>query len=139
MENRTADIIQETRRIRLRKKNESSSSQNQGSSFGTLRQQPMMPGRTQPQTHMDSETQLKASRDVRCQLCSTGCNQITIFYMLTFLCSFVPLFLTVQNIILFHCALKEANSNAWQYDLSFPCLIKCNLYFSVMKFYLLRF
>lgn len=64
VENRTADIIQETRRIRLRKKNESSSSQNQGSSVGTLRQQPMMPGRTQPQTHMDLETQLKASRDV---------------------------------------------------------------------------
>ncbi|XP_073304354.1 uncharacterized protein [Primulina huaijiensis] len=64
VENRTADIMQETRRIRLRKKNESSTSQNQESSVGTLRQQLMMPSRTQPQTHMDLETQLKASRDV---------------------------------------------------------------------------
>ncbi|KZV46030.1 hypothetical protein F511_11346 [Dorcoceras hygrometricum] len=64
VENRTADIIQETRRIRLRKTNESSTSQSQGLSVGIVRQQPMMPARTQPQTNMDLETQLKASRDV---------------------------------------------------------------------------
>ncbi|XP_022859184.1 uncharacterized protein LOC111379976 isoform X2 [Olea europaea var. sylvestris] len=60
VENRTADIIQETRKIRIRKKNNSSTSQNQTSNIDNLRQQPMM----QTHKHTDLETQLKASRDV---------------------------------------------------------------------------
>ncbi|KAL2488452.1 uncharacterized protein Fot_41744 [Forsythia ovata] len=60
VENRTADIIQETRKIQIRKKKNSSVSQNQTSNIDSLRQQPMM----QTHTHTDLETQLKASRDV---------------------------------------------------------------------------
>ncbi|CAA2966250.1 Hypothetical predicted protein [Olea europaea subsp. europaea] len=60
VENRTADIIQETRKIQIRKKNNSSVSQNRTSDIDSLRQQPMM----QTHMHTDLETQLKASRDV---------------------------------------------------------------------------
>ncbi|GER28143.1 hypothetical protein STAS_03914 [Striga asiatica] len=61
VENRTADIIQETRNIRLTKKGGSSIAQNQDSEHGSLRQTRRQP---QFQTHTDLETQLKASRDV---------------------------------------------------------------------------
>ncbi|CAA0842405.1 Unknown protein [Striga hermonthica] len=61
VENRTADIIQETRNIRLTKKGGSSIAQNQDSEHSSLRQTRRQP---QFQTHTDLETQLKASRDV---------------------------------------------------------------------------
>lgn len=58
MENRTADIIQETRK-HIRKKPGNSDSQNQVQT-------------TQSQMQTDLELQLKASRDVRWQLCITS-------------------------------------------------------------------
>ncbi|XP_073291651.1 uncharacterized protein [Primulina huaijiensis] len=64
VENRTAGIIQETRKIQIRKKSGNLVSQNQDSSLGSLQRQPVMQTREQPQTHTDLETQLKASRDV---------------------------------------------------------------------------
>ncbi|KAK6163888.1 hypothetical protein DH2020_000752 [Rehmannia glutinosa] len=64
VENRTADIIQETRKIQIRKKNSIPRSQDQFSNLGSLRQQPMPQTHVQPQTHTTLETQLKASRDV---------------------------------------------------------------------------
>lgn len=70
VEHRTANLIQETRKIQIRKKSDSSKPQNQNSNLGSLRQPPMMQAHVQPQMHTDSETQLKASRDVRLQLCS---------------------------------------------------------------------
>ncbi|XP_042480827.1 uncharacterized protein LOC122061566 isoform X2 [Macadamia integrifolia] len=56
VENRTADIIQETRRLHIRRKGSSSDSQNQANDVCTPQQQ--------AQTQTDHETQLKASRDV---------------------------------------------------------------------------
>lgn len=70
VENRTAGIIQETRKIQIRKKSDSSRSQNQASNFDSLRQPPQT--HVQPQIHATLETQLKASRDVRLQLCCIG-------------------------------------------------------------------
>lgn len=72
VENRTADIIQETRKLQIRKKGSGSVSQNQTSNTDSLRQQPLAQTYAQPQTHAELEIQLKASRDVRCQLCKTG-------------------------------------------------------------------
>ena len=71
MENRTADIIQETKKLQIRKKDSSSIPQNNASMSGT-HQQPLLRAHMQPQTQADLETQLKASRDVRWQLCNTG-------------------------------------------------------------------
>ena len=70
METRTADIIQETRKLQIRKERSNSEKQKQTSNVGGTRQQPPM------QTHMqtDLEIQLKASRDVRWQLCITCLN-----------------------------------------------------------------
>ncbi|CAN4128379.1 unnamed protein product [Withania somnifera] len=63
VENRTADIIQETKKLQIRKKDNSSVLQNNASMSGA-RQQPSMRAHMQPQTQTDLETQLKASRDV---------------------------------------------------------------------------
>ncbi|MCD7448926.1 hypothetical protein HAX54_047265 [Datura stramonium] len=63
VENRTADIIQETKKLQIRKKDSSSVPQNNASMSGA-RQQPLMRAHMQPQTETDLETQLKASRDV---------------------------------------------------------------------------
>ncbi|KAK4370280.1 hypothetical protein RND71_009755 [Anisodus tanguticus] len=63
VENRTADIIQETKKLQIRKKDSSSVPQNNSSISGT-RQQPLVRAYMQPQTQTDLETQLKASRDV---------------------------------------------------------------------------
>lgn len=71
MENRTADIIQETKKLHIRKKDSSSIPQNNASMSGA-HQQPLLRAHMQPQTQADLETQLKASRDVRWQLCNTG-------------------------------------------------------------------
>lgn len=62
VENRTADIIQETRKIQIKKKDRNFDVQNQNSNIYGSRQQ--LPVQTQPQTHADLEIQLKASRDV---------------------------------------------------------------------------
>ncbi|KAI7984289.1 hypothetical protein LOK49_LG15G01045 [Camellia lanceoleosa] len=65
VENRTADIIQETRKLQIRKKGSSSSEkQNQTLNVGGTRQQTLMQTHIQPQMQTDQETQLKASRDV---------------------------------------------------------------------------
>ena len=64
MENRTADIIQETRKLQIRRKASGSSAQDQ--STDTLAPN------TFSQIQTDQETQLKASRDVKWQLCITG-------------------------------------------------------------------
>ncbi|KAF6172627.1 hypothetical protein GIB67_041950 [Kingdonia uniflora] len=58
VENRTADIIQETRKLHIRKKGSPSVVQNQGVDVCNNPQQ------QQPQVQTDQETQLKASRDV---------------------------------------------------------------------------
>ncbi|PSR86250.1 Autophagy-related protein [Actinidia chinensis var. chinensis] len=62
VETRTADIIQETRKLQIRKERSSSEKQNQNqtSNVGGARQQPPK----QPQMQTDLEIQLKASRDV---------------------------------------------------------------------------
>ncbi|KAA8543623.1 hypothetical protein F0562_021631 [Nyssa sinensis] len=62
VENRTADIIQETRKLQIRKKR--TEAQNQPSNVSTTRQQPLMQTHLQPQMQTDVEIQLKASRDV---------------------------------------------------------------------------
>ncbi|CAH2049795.1 unnamed protein product [Thlaspi arvense] len=82
VENRTADIIQETRKLQTRRKGSSSEKQNQASRFGNTWQQPssvkqnqasrfgstwehsQMPTPVQPQMQTDLDMQLKASRDV---------------------------------------------------------------------------
>lgn len=68
VENRTADIIQETRKLNIKKKagNPEGST---ASNIGTTRQLPKMHAHTQPQMQTDTEIQLKASRDVRWQMC----------------------------------------------------------------------
>ncbi|KAH0637960.1 hypothetical protein KY290_038623 [Solanum tuberosum] len=63
VENRTADIIQETKKLHIRKKDSSSIPQNNASMSGA-HQQPLLRAHMQPQTQADLETQLKASRDV---------------------------------------------------------------------------
>ncbi|XP_015088588.1 uncharacterized protein LOC107031661 isoform X2 [Solanum pennellii] len=63
VENRTADIIQETKKLQIRKKDSSSIPQNNASMSGA-HQQPLLRAHMQPQTQADLETQLKASRDV---------------------------------------------------------------------------
>ncbi|GER49574.1 hypothetical protein STAS_26827 [Striga asiatica] len=63
VEKLTADIIQETRKIQIKKKSDTSKSQNQFSNLDDLRQ-PTAQARVQPQMHTNLETQLNASRDV---------------------------------------------------------------------------
>ena len=62
VENRTADIIQETRKLQIRRKGSGSSAQNLAADL--------------PQMQADHETQLKASRDVRWQMCIRRINEI---------------------------------------------------------------
>ncbi|XP_027162403.1 uncharacterized protein LOC113762947 [Coffea eugenioides] len=64
VENRTADIIQETRKLQIRKKGSGSIPENQTSNTGSFRQQPLGQTHVQPRTHAELEIQLKASRDV---------------------------------------------------------------------------
>ncbi|KAJ9185529.1 hypothetical protein P3X46_005155 [Hevea brasiliensis] len=63
VENKTADIIQETRKLQIRRKGSSLVEQNQASGANSSWQQPMMQP-NQPQNQMNHENQLKASRDV---------------------------------------------------------------------------
>ncbi|KAL8146791.1 hypothetical protein AgCh_004508 [Apium graveolens] len=64
VENRTADIIQETRKIQIKKKDRNFDVQNQNSNVYSPRQQLPVQTHMQPQTHAELEIQLKASRDV---------------------------------------------------------------------------
>ncbi|KAF8364673.1 hypothetical protein HHK36_033353 [Tetracentron sinense] len=64
VENRTADIIQETRKLHIRKKGSSSEPQNQPPDVRNSQKQPKMQTQMQPLSQTDQETQLKASRDV---------------------------------------------------------------------------
>ncbi|KAL9342791.1 hypothetical protein Peur_066116 [Populus x canadensis] len=64
VENRTADIIQETRK-HIRKKPNGAAGQNQATNRSSMWQQPQMQtNRQQPQKETEQELQLKASRDV---------------------------------------------------------------------------
>lgn len=69
VENRTADIIQETRKIQIKKKDHNFDVQNQNANIYRQRQQLPVQTHMQPQTHADLEIQLKASRDVRWHFC----------------------------------------------------------------------
>lgn len=70
VESKTADIISETRKLHIRRKGSDLDTRNQTKST-TLRQPPQM--------QTDHETQLKASRDVRCQMCIIrSCRQCSI-------------------------------------------------------------
>lgn len=69
VENRTADIIQETRK-HIQKKPNGAAARNQATYRSSMWQQPQMEtSRQQPQKETDQELQLKASRDVRWPLC----------------------------------------------------------------------
>uniref|UniRef100_A0A2C9VGY1 Uncharacterized protein n=1 Tax=Manihot esculenta TaxID=3983 RepID=A0A2C9VGY1_MANES len=61
VENKTADIIQETRKLQIMRKGSSSEAQNQAFEAINSQQQPM---KHHQQNQMNHETQLKASRDV---------------------------------------------------------------------------
>nr|XP_043622851.1 uncharacterized protein LOC122594465 [Erigeron canadensis] len=63
VENRTADIIQETRKLHIKKKT-GIPDETPNSNVGTSRQLSQMRTHTQPQIQTDTEIQLKASRDV---------------------------------------------------------------------------
>uniref|UniRef100_A0A0A8XZA9 Uncharacterized protein n=1 Tax=Arundo donax TaxID=35708 RepID=A0A0A8XZA9_ARUDO len=65
VENKTADIIHETRKLNIRRKGAGSNTQ--GEAAQKLAQ------RYLPQNPLDHETQLKASRDVRWQMCHWIC------------------------------------------------------------------
>lgn len=87
VENRTSDIIQETRKLQIRKKGGSSEKQKPMSNVGSTCQvqQPLMRAEVLQQMETDLEIQLKASRDVRWQLCITGLNsEVSWMYGLTF-------------------------------------------------------
>ncbi|KAI3760329.1 hypothetical protein L1987_50723 [Smallanthus sonchifolius] len=64
VENRTADIIQETRKLNIKKKSGIPETQNTSSNVEINKQLHQMHTQTQPQTQTDIEIQLKASRDV---------------------------------------------------------------------------
>lgn len=65
VENKTADIIQETRKLQIKRRGNNSEAPNQFPNVNNSWQDP-----TQPQIQTNHETQLKASRDVRWQLCN---------------------------------------------------------------------
>ncbi|XVF29760.1 hypothetical protein REPUB_Repub15cG0149900 [Reevesia pubescens] len=63
VESKTQDIIQETRKIQIRRKGSSPMEENQATGFNSTLQQPLTQP-TQQQNQTNHETQLKASRDV---------------------------------------------------------------------------
>lgn len=74
VENKTADIIQETRKLQIKRQGNNSESQYQASNYANNSwQQPQIQPTQQPQIQTNHETQLKASRDVRWQLCYCVC------------------------------------------------------------------
>ncbi|EXC35224.1 hypothetical protein L484_022779 [Morus notabilis] len=65
VENKTADIIQETRRLQIKRQGNNLESQYQASNYANNSwQQPQIQPTQQPQIQTNHETQLKASRDV---------------------------------------------------------------------------
>lgn len=79
MENRTGDIISETKKLNIRRRGATNS-------VTSVIHQPTVidfVGQRQPVSQTvqaDQETQLKASRDVRWQMCITGlCCVVTVF------------------------------------------------------------
>ena len=80
VENRTADIIQETRKLHIRKKGSGSEPKNQATNIYT-RKQPAMQTQVEPQLQDDQEIQLKASRDVRWQMCITSSYNVYILHV----------------------------------------------------------
>jgi len=70
VENKTADIIQETRKLQIKRQGNNSEAQSQAPYYAnnSLPQQSQMQP-IQPRMLTNHETQLKASRDVRWQLC----------------------------------------------------------------------
>ena len=68
VENKTADIIQETRKLQINRQGTNSEAQNPAHYANNSWQQPKTQLQsTQPQIQTNNETQLKASRDVRLQ------------------------------------------------------------------------
>lgn len=65
VETKTADIIQETRKLQIRRKGSNLEVQNQTPGMNSSLEQPI-----QQQNQTNHETQLKASRDVRWHPCS---------------------------------------------------------------------
>lgn len=66
VENKTADIIQETRKLQIKRRGDNSEAPNQAPDVNS----PWLMQTTQLQIQTKHETQLKASRDVRWQLCN---------------------------------------------------------------------
>lgn len=75
VENKTADIIHETRKLNIRRKESGANLESQTAANFT--QQNL------PRTRTDYETQLKASRDVRWQMCIIGLLY-SVFHILVF-------------------------------------------------------
>lgn len=66
VENKTADIIQETRKLQIKRRGDNCEAPNQVPDVNS----PWLMQTAQPQNQSKHETQLKASRDVRWQLCN---------------------------------------------------------------------
>lgn len=98
VENRTADIIQETRKLHIRKKGSGSEPKHQATNIYT-RKQTSMQAQMEPQLQADQEIQLKASRDVRWQLCITSSYNEYILHVLIalLLCIYFSLEVTPRN------------------------------------------
>lgn len=85
MENRTAGIIQETRK-HIKKKSSGSVAQNE------YAKQPQMQQQVRTTVQADQEIQLKASRDVRWLFCVTGSyDGCTFLFALLVLCYYIAL------------------------------------------------
>ncbi|KAL9278145.1 hypothetical protein AtEden1_Chr5g0083821 [Arabidopsis thaliana] len=64
VENKTADIIQETRKLQTRRRGTGGEDENQNQSYGVSSSWKKSPEQPMQLNHMEHETQLKASRDV---------------------------------------------------------------------------
>ena len=69
VESKTADIIQETRKLQNKRRGNNYEEPNRASNVNNSWQQSLNQP-TQPQLQTNHETQIKASRDVRCQPCN---------------------------------------------------------------------
>jgi hypothetical protein len=112
VENKTADIIQETCKLNIRRKGTVSNTQ--GEAAHKLTQ------RNIPQNLLDHETQLKASRDVRWQICVTR----YVASVLHLACS-IPQYEKMPNLF---CLAGTRNT------IFFICLITVNLALIVPSF-----
>ncbi|CAH2074689.1 unnamed protein product [Thlaspi arvense] len=68
VENKTADIIHETRKLHARRRGTGGKEENQNQSYGVSSSWKKSPEQPLQLNHMEHETQLKASRDIRLQL-----------------------------------------------------------------------